>query len=79
MTTTTNPNVDKVRAAVAAMANASTSGRLDLIAEALLVIADAMEPCEDCGRKPAVIDPVDNPEAGADPADLAPGLDTVEG
>ena len=79
MSTTTNPNAEQLRGIVAAMGTASTSTCLELIGAALLVIADAMEPCEDCGRKPAVIDPADNPETGADPVDLAPGMDTVEG
>lgn len=51
----------------------------EAIAKALELIACAMSPCEgceDCGstQQAAVIDPADNPEAGADVGTVAAGV-----
>lgn len=50
----------------------NTPNNRHLIAQAVRLVATAMEPCEDCGQKAqptaghsAVIDPADNPETGA--------------
>ena len=50
----------------------NTPNNRHLIAKAVRMVATAMKPCEDCGKEAPptaghseVIDPADNPEAGA--------------
>lgn len=49
----------------------NTPNNRHLIAKAVRLVAEQMVPCEDCGKEPptaghsGVIDPADNPEAGA--------------
>jgi hypothetical protein len=75
-----NPHTaaDLVADAVAEMRTASTAKQLELIGQALLVIADQMRPCEDCGRQAPTIDPADNPATGLDPAQLEAGAKVID-
>jgi len=77
-----NPHTaaDLVADAVAEMRTASTAKQLELIGQALLVIADQMRPCEDCGRQAvATIDPDDNPATGIDPAQVEAAAQLIDG
>ena len=83
MTDQTNDMQDRaqqVRDLVAASREQSTGAALDTLRAALDLIADAMEPCEDCGRvvELPVIDPADNPATGLDPAQLEAAAQVID-
>lgn len=71
----TNPKAAQLRALIDRMSQCGTLVQLELIREALGVIADAMEPCEDCGA--ATIADADRPDVGTDPAPTAAQIEAA--
>lgn len=66
MNTTT---AEQLRTIAATIRNNPTAR--EAISEGFDLIAAAMEPCIDCQREPATLDPADMPDAGMDNATAA--------